>query len=338
MPSRLPSDDLLLEALNRAVTSHFDGGAPLSLVARAANQYSSTAPSEVVTCRLADGREHKLLCKYSIGGSNSFGHRGGVPYEAMVYENVLRPLGASVPRLRGVHRDPSTSATWLFLDYVEGFSRGMSLAGIMLATAWVAAFHRAADQAQLMTPPTRLIRYDTGYYCGWAERTSRLAGPLHSRYPWLNHVCRQFSDKVVPILLSRPTIIHGEYYPHNVLTRRGPQTNPDDWDSAILDIHPVDWESAAIGAGEIDLASLIDGWPKSYARRCSSVYKGFRGPGYPARGFQSRLAAARMYLALRWLGESRRQTQAKASLAYFEALGRHAAELELIEPAALLSA
>jgi len=86
------------------------------------------------------------------------------------------------------------------------------------------------------------------------------------------------------------TIIHGEYYPKNVLYRDGI-------------IYPVDWESAAIAAGEIDLACLTDRWPADTVRECERAYQQSRWPDGAPAAFAQRLAAARLYIHLRWLGD-----------------------------------
>jgi thiamine kinase-like enzyme len=94
-------------------------------------------------------------------------------------------------------------------------------------------------------------------------------------------------------LASNPlTVIHGEYYPKNILVR------------AQTEIVPVDWESAAIGPGEIDLASLIEGWPEDSRAACRRAYLGARWDGGCPDEFERRLASARMYFALRWLGDA----------------------------------
>jgi hypothetical protein len=309
----LPSARTLEEGL-RAVFANGSVGGRVVVMARSPNVYSSTAPSEIVRCRLGDGRDLKLLCKYSLGpGGNSFGHRGGGPYEAIVYRRVLQPLEASVPVLHGVHVDPATQSTWLVLDYVEGFSRGMSRDSMFLAAAWAAAFHRAAEA--LRPIPVELSVYDRGYYHGWAARTEEFAATGRGRRPWLAGVCARFTELGPDLLGVRPTVIHGEYYPHNVLSR------------LHREIHPVDWESAALGAGEIDLASLTEGWPASYASRCEYLYERVRWPDGAPGDFRRALAAARVYLALRWLGESPSQTRSRLSTPYFEELHRQAREL-----------
>jgi hypothetical protein len=309
----LPSTDALEEGL-RAIFANGSIGGRLAVVARSTNIFSSTAPSEIVSCRLADGRELRLLCKYSPGlNGNTFGHRHGGPYEAMVYRRILQPLDASAPVLHGVHVDSATQSTWLVMEYVEGFSRDMSRDSMFQAATWAAAFHRAAEG--LRPYPAELTVYDGGYYHGWAARTEEFAAQVGKRQPGLARVCDQFAEQGPDLLGSRPTVIHGEYYPHNVLSRH------------YREIYPVDWESAAVGAGEIDLASLTEGWPRSYASRCESFYQRTRWPDGAPRDFRRALAAARLYLALRWLGESPAQTRSRRSSWYFGQLKRQAKEL-----------
>src|SRR5262249_32669584 len=66
-------------------------------------------------------------------------------------------------------------------------------------------------------------------------------------------------------------------------------------------VYPIDWESAAVAAGEIDLASLTEGWPAWYAVQYERVYREARWPSGAPADFERRLAAARVYLAFRWL-------------------------------------
>jgi thiamine kinase-like enzyme len=76
----------------------------------------------------------------------------------------------------------------------------------------------------------------------------------------------------------------------NILYRRGT-------------VYPVDWESAAIGAGEIDLATLTEGWPEKVVEQCEMRYQQVRWPEGPHADFRQTLNAARLYLPFRWLGD-----------------------------------
>lgn len=302
----------------RAILANGNMVGRLAVASRSPNVYSSTAPSEIVRCRVGDGRELALLCKYSLGpNGNSFGHRGGGPYEAMIYRDVLQPMEASAPILYGARVDPSSQSTWLVLEYVEGFSRGMSRDSMFQAAVWAAAFHRAAEE--LRPYPAELTVYDNGYYRGWADRTMEFTATGHKRRRWLALVCARFAEQGPELLGTQPTVIHGEYYPHNVLSRHH------------REIHPVDWESAALAAGEIDVASLTEGWPRAYARRCESLYRRVRWPRGAPHDFRRALAAARVYLALRWLGESPVQTRSSLARPYFKQLKRQGQELQWLD-------
>ena len=98
-------------------------------------------------------------------------------------------------------------------------------------------------------------------------------------------------EKETAALLRLPqTVIHGEYYPHNILFKAGR-------------VHPVDWETAAIAPGEIDLATLGDGWSHEVNRQLQAQYERARWPKGAPAGFQRNLELARIYMHLRWLGD-----------------------------------
>jgi len=71
---------------------------------------------------------------------------------------------------------------------------------------------------------------------------------------------------VIDRLLALPmSLIHGEFFPSNVILRR----RNNDW--AIC---PVDWEMAAIGPGLIDLAALTSGkWTHEQKRAMVAAYR-----------------------------------------------------------------
>jgi aminoglycoside phosphotransferase (APT) family kinase protein len=250
-------------------------------------------PHEVVTCRLGDGSARQLFCKYGVGHTESgFGHRGGVPYEAEVYRRVLRPSGLSAPAFLGSCTNPATGEVWMVLEYLDGSLRvgkAPDPAAMGLAARWAGQFHAAQETSLTRGDLAFLNRYDAGYYRGWAQRTARFAGPRHEQYPWLSALCGRFEQEAAALLAPTPTVIHGEYYPKNVLWHRGA-------------IYPVDWESAAVASGLIDLASLTEKWPADVAQRCAAEYGQARWPGGTPADFERTLDAARVYLHLRWLG------------------------------------
>lgn len=272
-------------------TAALDG--PLTVVRRQ-KVVQGTFPKEIVTCRLGDGRTKRLLCKYEAGyNHNAHGHRRGVAHEAVVYEELLQPLQAITPKLYGVHTDTVRGGVWLVVEYLENsmyVSRAVEPEAIGLAAHWIGQFH-AATQELLQTTPMLFLRpYSEDYYLGWAQRTWQYLHSLHQDVPWLEQLCRSFPEAVAALLAVPPTVVHGEYYPMNVLWCDGT-------------IYPVDWESTALAAGEIDLASLIERWPEETVQECELKYQMTRWPEGPPDGFHRRLWAARLYLQFRWLGD-----------------------------------
>src|SRR5205814_9096019 len=111
--------------------------------------------------------------------------------------------------------------------------------GVVRAAAWAGRFHAALQRRLAAGPVPGLKAYDADYYRGWVRRTARYAGPWFRRFAWLRGLCDRFDEAVAVLLAAPPTVVHGEYYPHNILVR----------DDAV---YAVDWESAAVAAGEID--------------------------------------------------------------------------------------
>ena len=79
-------------------------------------------------------------------------------------------------------------------------------------------------------------------------------------------------------------------------------------------MHLIDWGMATIGPGEIDIASLIERWPKDIAWRSGNAYAQARWPAGAPPHFSQSMEIAQLYLLFRWMGESpewfsRSQTQ-----------------------------
>jgi aminoglycoside phosphotransferase (APT) family kinase protein len=274
-----------------------EGDGAVRVVQRELHSEASTFPIEVVTCELETGEALKLLCKYSADREHgSHGHRGGVAHEAAVYRHVLQPCGLSVPRFRGTYTDAASGWTWLVIDYVEGAETADSEEGMFRAAAWLGRFHAAHDGTSLRSSGVALRTYDEAYYLGWAQRTLDFAAPFFEELPWLATFCERFAEVASVLLERQPTVIHGEFYPLNILVQGGV-------------VYPVDWEAAAVGAGEIDLASLTQSWQPAIARRCQRLYEEARWPDGAPAGFDRALDAAQIYWLFRWLGDKRSRTE-----------------------------
>lgn len=266
----------------------------VAVLLRERNDYASSYASEVVTCQLADGSELKVFCKYSGNPARhlEFGHRGGVAREVEVYRRVLSTGNRLTPRFYGAFEDTTSGCTCLVIEYLRGAVKfSMELDGQVRAARWIAGFHeenagRAADLSFVFLP-----RYDVDYYRGWIDRTIDYASPEAPGIAWLSGL-QSRAPAICAILSSAPvTVIHGEFYSANVL-------------SQAETIVPVDWESAAIGPGEIDLASLTQGWGSADVTAAEDAYCRARWPGGRPAAFARILVAAQIYFVVRWLGQT----------------------------------
>ena len=257
------------------------------------NPWGGTFPAEIVTCRVDGEGELRFFCKYETGASaGSNGHRGGVEYERQVYRDLLEPRQLTVPRFYGSYQDESDGWLCLVLGHLNGSVRSSKAAephAIVRAAEWIGDFQAMMQDHVRQGPPPFLFGYDLNYYQGWSERTLALSSSHDEQMTWLPAFCRRFNEAIGLLTREPLTVVHGEYYPHNVL-----------WH--LDTITPVDWESAAVGAGEIDLASLTERWPQHITQKCEQAYVRHRWPSGEPPDFARRLDLARLYLQLRWLG------------------------------------
>jgi thiamine kinase-like enzyme len=176
------------------------------------------------------------------------------------------------------------------------------------AAAWIGRFH-AINESHATSPATQfLVRYTPEFYIGWVRRTIEFLALLDIDEPWLIHLCEGSIPLLVGFAEQTPTVIHGEYYPMNILVR-------DD-----SDLFPIDWESAAIAVGEIDLASLTEDWSEDVVRLCQEAYVQARWPSGAPDDYPKRLDVARLYLHFRWLCDRVEWTRASLKPQYLSEL------------------
>jgi len=291
---RLPDLHRLETGLTVALAAAGQPHGQVSVLARETPVHTTTFPNEVLTCTLPDGRIAQLFSKYEAGHDhNAFGHRSGVTYEADVYRQVLDRLPLSRLTWYGSFLDRTTDNTWLFVEYAANsvpLHEATDPAAMSLAAGWIGSFH-AANESRLWDASLAFLnRYDAAYYRGWSRRTVAYAHPLLDQFPWLTALCERFESYATQLESWPQAVLHGEYYPQNLLYRDA-------------QVYPVDWESAAIGLGEIDLASLTERWPAETVAQCERAYRDARWPDGTPETFEKALAAARLYWQFRWLGD-----------------------------------
>jgi hypothetical protein len=289
--AHLPDDDALAAGLTNALADPHSER--VTIISRQRNPNASAFPSEMVTCRLANGEHLRLFCKYDNGRDHgAHGHRGGVAYEAEVYRDVLAPAALEVPHFYAAAAGPG-GEVWLVVACVE---RAVRLRDShdpnhwTLAADWSGRCHAVHNARSGEATTSLLNTYDLPYYVGWARRTVEYAGDFGAEFPWLTEDCRRAETAFSELVQAPQTLVHGEYYPKNLL---------------ICDarVFPVDWESAALAPGEIDLATLTDGCDPDVTRHCERAYQLARWPQGAPPAFERTLSVARLYVHLRWLGD-----------------------------------
>lgn len=291
-PADRPSVQALEKALEKALYARRD----VTVTEIEPNRYSSTFPSEVVKCAIGP-RTLAVLCKYDLAWTDDVrGVLAGPRYEAEVYRLAVEPTGLPAPRSLGLWKDERSGARWLMLELVPGdrFTKstepGAMAEGIAAAASWIGSFHRFHERRV----PDRhggLVHHDRASFAACVARARRQCEPLQGEYPWLPRLATEYEAVFCDLLLRRPTAIHGEYYPENILLS----------DHSIF---PVDWERAAISAGEIDLAALTEGhWDPGDVRLATEAYVDARWGAAAPEDLAETLGAARVYLHLLALGD-----------------------------------
>lgn len=294
-----PTQEILVAKLTGVLNEHGVTKQPVTVIGREQNIYTSTFPSEIVACRLADGRELELFCKYGSKVNDSYEHKGNVAYEASVYRQVLGPLQISTPRFFGSVDRETTDSTWLIVEFLRGAAR-LELTedprAVIDAARWIGRFHNLNESRRIAI--AGLKNYQEAYFSGWIERTLQLTADRQKEFPWLQLLCKKSKQVISDASTTASTVIHGEYYANNILVQNG-------------EIYPIDWESLAVSFGEIDLATLTDGWGDSkdwtpeIFRQCVLEYQHSRWPAGPPADFERTFLLARLYVQFRWLGDSR---------------------------------
>src|SRR5687768_17096903 len=303
------SDDELIRSIEGTLA---EDARPASLVTlrRRPWEYTTSCAIELVTAVLDDGSSQDFVLKH-LGwrGASDRARRAKPAFvldpqrEVEVYRNLLSPLHVG-PRLIGWTVSPETDTYWLLLERVTG--RPLYEAGGLerwaAVAAWLRALHNrlAEFDVDRLRSQVPLITYDYEWYTQWMNRALRFfadADPVDSRRSRsaLQWLAGRY-DRIVERLLSLPRgIIHGEFYPSNVLVTE----TADD-----LSVWPIDWEMTSIGPGIIDLAALTaGGWRDDERYALVAAYVDGSGPGAAdVNQVAESVMYAQVHLAVQWLG------------------------------------
>ena len=239
---------------------------PVSALQRTRSPLASTAALEAVRATLADGSSLDLVLK--SGGRDT-------PREVAFYRDVLVRAGLGTPRfLAGSDRGPG----WLLVEALAGgpLWRSGDLDHWCSAARWLASAHERLAAEAARQRSVIGSRYEEQLERA-VERDARAAD--------LRDAC---VTAAAALRGAARTVVHGEAFPSNVLVAPS---------GAVC---LVDWETAGQGPGQLDLAALCAGWPAEGAARIAAAYADGSAPGS-----LSLLPAARLAVAVRWLGEAR---------------------------------
>src|SRR5262249_45929637 len=198
-----------------------------------------------------------------------------------------------------------TRRYWLFLERVRGLElRHVGAFSTWEAAArWVARFHASLSPTVIapLLPASRLLVYDEAYYWRWLERARQFVVSRPRARKIVDRIAVKY-ESVVRRLLEMPrTLIHGEFYPCNIVVSRAKRR---------VRVCPVDWEMAAFAPALMDLAALTTGWNPRAQSALVRAYRAATADGATAStsisdSFSKDLDCCRLHLAVRMLGWSK---------------------------------
>jgi hypothetical protein len=271
----------------------------VTILERRPNPYRTSHTLEELQVRVDDDRPVWLVFKSLGRQALAEPARAAKPpflddpaREIRTYRHILGPASMGTANLWGALEDEGEGRYWLFLEKVEG--RPLWQVGELdawtLVAQWSAKMHaRLAAESDRIGPRARLLRHDASYYRLWLERARRF-----SDGPALDRVAFRYDDLLDRLLSLPQTVIHGEFYPSNILIQERDRQ---------LRVCPVDWELAAMAPGLIDLAALTAGrWSEEERAALCGAYA--EAAGQPKDDMFAALEWCRLFLAIQWLGWS----------------------------------
>ncbi len=277
----------------------------IASVSRRAVLRHSSHRLEDIEVELADGSRRGLIVK-AVGPRGLLPAAQGVrpafvddpEREPAVYRDVLADAALGTPQLIGILAGPD-GRLLLVLERVDGptLAEVGEPAVWQAATRWLARLHGSCfEGAGTLAHRTRMVVHDAAYYRGWLDRAQRFAPASSPASRALRRLSQRYEEVVRRLVAIPPTVIHGEYFPSNVLVADGRSAGR---------ICPVDWERAAHGPGLLDLASMTSGaWTAAERGALIDAYLDAvpAGAVWLPDDVPLALEACRLHLSVQWLG------------------------------------
>jgi Ser/Thr protein kinase RdoA (MazF antagonist) len=275
------------------------------------SRYATTHTLLEAEGELADGSTLPLMLKrIDVGGSLADRSDGKPTHvydgmrEVLVYRALLADREPDVPFLYGVVRARgATPGSWLLLERIRGreLYQFEAIERWEEVAAWLAGFHargQAITRFQVACRAARLLEYTPRLLRGWYSRACQFASARAEKGTRraLERLAGPYLRAVDFVLQLPRTLIHGDFYPSNVLLE-------EKGGSAV--VRPVDWELAGFGPGLFDLAALTAGdWSEPARDRIAAAYREALPTEYRTdrATFESSLQACRLIVAVQWLG------------------------------------
>lgn len=311
-PLRIAREELLPQ-LQLVLSSFFGGEARIRSFRRRRSNYCSSFTIENLDVELDPPGTLRLIVKDLSPSSLLSAAREVRPdflynprREIVTYRSVLNPLQFGTATCYGALEQPESERYWLFLERVQGvllwqvgrFEQWERAAG------WLAAFHfHFSGIMQCKATPELFLRYDSDHCLRWIERAAqfvtRANGGLSAASAGrFGRLVKQYHRVADRLSLTAHTVIHGEFYPSNVILRGGARGTQ---------LCPIDWEVTAVGPGCIDLAALVSGaWSEEQKSRLVAAYHrvlvGLDANAPALEELMELVDYAQLHLAIQWLG------------------------------------
>ena len=300
-----PADDDLLELVRGA----FDGRT-VTAITRHPYPYATSSPLEELRVHFDHGDAPTLIFKDLAWERLLDDARQSKPAflynprrAVEIYPRILGPGGIG-PRCYAAIADARPARYWLLLEKVPGVELWQlgELAVWESVARWLGGFHAhfAGEIAELRTRNPYLLDYEASWFELWRGRAqTALAQSDDHRAQELVSRLDRYDDVVDALDALSSTLVHGEFYPSNVMVVRS------DGDPRVC---PVDWEMAGTGPGLLDLAALAGGFKRRERGRLFNAYRSAMlevgADLSPEEEMRASLERCRLHLALQWIGWS----------------------------------